>query len=120
MKGAKFFRWLLLIGSGGQIITRRQGGMERAKSWLSQISSLKWSLVLQSLGAAALVLHRADTMTPRVEIVWFILEQPQAGGKPGEGRAGAVGMAGTPEPVPPVLQWPRPTRRADVASAHVG
>lgn len=72
--------------------------MEGAKSWLSPFSSLKRSLVLQSLGAAALALHGADTVTPWVEIVWFVLEQPWTGGKPGERRAGRSAWLGARSP----------------------
>lgn len=49
--------------------------------------------------------------------VWFVLEQPRIGGKPGERHAGAVGVTGTPKPA---LQWPRPSCQADVTSARMG
>lgn len=67
-EGAKFFVWLIHIYSSEQRRVRERG-MEGAKSWLSPFSSLKRSLVLQSLGAVALVLHGADTVTPWVETV---------------------------------------------------
>lgn len=109
------------IHSGGEIMSREGGRYGGGKELAESIFFIKAEpgiTVLGSCCSSSAWSRHNDTMGGNC--VWFVLEKPQTGGKPGERHAGAVGMTGTLKPIPPALQWFHPSCQEDVTSAHMG
>ena len=94
------FTCLILIHSGDQITSRERGRYGGGKELAEPIFFIKAEPGIAVLGSCCISSawsRHNDTVGGKR--VWFLLEQPRAGGKPGEGHTGPVGMAGTLEPV---------------------